>query len=77
MYAIRSYYVRDNLGHHCVKKHEEKKPEREIALRDYSEDLVAGEYLTESTRDDPVILGATIVEKLKRSLSKACRTIAT
>jgi len=43
-------------------------PEREIALRDYSEDLVAGEYLTESTRDDPVILGATIVEKLKLEL---------
>ncbi|MEJ2202697.1 MAG: ABC transporter permease [Gemmatimonadota bacterium] len=43
-------------------------PEREIALQDYAEDLEAGEFLTESTRDDPLILGATIVEKLKLEL---------
>jgi ABC-type lipoprotein release transport system permease subunit len=43
-------------------------PELELALRDFGEDLSAGEYLTESTRDDPLILGATIVEKLKLEL---------
>jgi ABC-type lipoprotein release transport system permease subunit len=43
-------------------------PERELALRDFNEDLSVGEYLTESSRDDPIILGATIVEKLKLEL---------
>jgi ABC-type lipoprotein release transport system permease subunit len=40
-------------------------PAREIHLRDYSEDLDAGEYLDASDRDDPIILGAVIVEKLE------------
>ncbi len=43
-------------------------PEKEEALRDYSEDLARGEWLTESSRDDPVILGITIVEKLELEL---------
>lgn len=43
-------------------------PQREVALRDFAEDLTQGAYLTESTRDDPVILGATIVEKLELEL---------
>jgi ABC-type lipoprotein release transport system permease subunit len=40
-------------------------PERELALRDFSEDVDHGEYLDASTRDDPIILGAVIVEKLE------------
>ncbi len=43
-------------------------PGREQALKDYSEDLKEGEFLTESTRDDPIILGVTIVEKLELEL---------
>lgn len=43
-------------------------PDREVALRDFSEDLTVGEYLTETTRDDPLILGATIAEKLELEL---------
>jgi len=43
-------------------------PQRELALKDYSEDVKRGEYLTESDRDDPIILGATIVEKLELEL---------
>ena len=43
-------------------------PERELALRDLSEDLDAGEYLDESERDDPIILGSIIVEKLELEL---------
>lgn len=43
-------------------------PEREKALKNYSEDLSRGEYLGESSRDDPIILGATIVEKLELEL---------
>jgi len=43
-------------------------PERELALRDLSEHLEAGEYLDSSQRDDPIILGATIVEKLELEL---------
>lgn len=43
-------------------------PMRESALRDFSEDMKEGEYLTESTRDDPLVLGVTIVEKLELEL---------
>ena len=43
-------------------------PERELALRDFSEDVKQGEYLDESERDDPLILGAVIVEKLELEL---------
>lgn len=43
-------------------------PSREIALRDFSEDLAQGEYLDASERDDPIILGAIIVEKLELDL---------
>jgi ABC-type lipoprotein release transport system permease subunit len=43
-------------------------PSREISLRDFSEDLEAGEYLDVSDRDDPIILGAVIVEKLELEL---------
>jgi ABC-type lipoprotein release transport system permease subunit len=43
-------------------------PAREIALRDYSEDLEVGEYLDASERDDPLILGAVIAEKLELEL---------
>ncbi|MFO8174402.1 MAG: hypothetical protein R6T96_08985 [Longimicrobiales bacterium] len=43
-------------------------PMRELALRDFSEDMKEGEYLTESTRDDPLVLGVTIVEKLELEL---------
>ena len=39
-------------------------PERELALRDLSEDVELGDYLDASDRDDPIILGAVIVEKL-------------
>jgi putative ABC transport system permease protein len=43
-------------------------PQRELALRDFSEDLEAGEYLDASDRDDPIVLGAVIVEKLELDL---------
>jgi ABC-type lipoprotein release transport system permease subunit len=43
-------------------------PARETALRDYSEDIEAGDYLGESGREDPIILGAVIVEKLELEL---------
>ena len=43
-------------------------PEREKALRDFSEDVTVGEYLDAGTRSDPLILGATIVEKLELEL---------
>jgi putative ABC transport system permease protein len=43
-------------------------PERELALRDFSEDLEEGAYLDASDRDDPLILGAVIVEKLEMEL---------
>ena len=43
-------------------------PAKEIYLRDFSEDLDAGEYLDASERDDPIILGAVIVEKLELEL---------
>jgi ABC-type lipoprotein release transport system permease subunit len=43
-------------------------PERELALRDFSEDVDEGDYLDASTRDDPIILGAVIVEKLELEL---------
>ena len=43
-------------------------PERELALRDLSEDVEVGAYLDASDRDDPIILGAVIVEKLDLEL---------
>jgi len=43
-------------------------PDREKALRDFSEDLEAGVYLDDSERSDPLILGAAIVEKLDLEL---------
>jgi ABC-type lipoprotein release transport system permease subunit len=43
-------------------------PEREIALRDLSEDVDVGNYLDATQRDDPIILGAVIVEKLELDL---------
>jgi len=43
-------------------------PQRETALRDLSEDLEAGEYLDTTERDDPLILGAVVVEKLELDL---------
>ncbi len=43
-------------------------PVRELALRDLSEDLHQGVYLDSTERDDPIILGATIVEKLELEL---------
>jgi ABC-type lipoprotein release transport system permease subunit len=43
-------------------------PEREAALRDFSEDLEAGVYLGDSDRSDPLILGAVLVEKLDLDL---------
>ena len=42
--------------------------EREVALRDFAEDLEAGVYLDASPRADPLILGAVIVEKLELEL---------
>jgi ABC-type lipoprotein release transport system permease subunit len=39
-----------------------------LALRDLSEDVDVGVYLGDSGRDDPIILGATIVEKLELDL---------
>jgi ABC-type lipoprotein release transport system permease subunit len=42
--------------------------EKEKALRDLSEDLDEGVYLTETDRADPIILGSTIVEKLELDL---------
>jgi len=52
-------------------------PERELALRDLSEDLVEGAYLDESDRDDPIILGAVIVEKLELELGNRVVITAT
>jgi ABC-type lipoprotein release transport system permease subunit len=43
-------------------------PERELALRDFSEDVEVGVYLDATDRDDPIILGAVIVEKLELDL---------
>jgi ABC-type lipoprotein release transport system permease subunit len=43
-------------------------PERELALQDLSEDVEEGAYLDETDRDDPIILGAVIVEKLELKL---------
>lgn len=43
-------------------------PEREAALRDFSQDVEQGAWLTESQEDDPIILGVTIVEKLELEL---------
>jgi ABC-type lipoprotein release transport system permease subunit len=43
-------------------------PERELALRDLSEDVKAGNYLDVSDRDDPILLGSVIVEKLELEL---------
>ncbi len=43
-------------------------PERELALRDLSEDVDVGNYLDATERDDPIILGAVIVEKLELDL---------
>lgn len=43
-------------------------PARERGLRDYSRDVRLGEYLTQSTRRDPIILGAALVEKLELEL---------
>jgi ABC-type lipoprotein release transport system permease subunit len=43
-------------------------PEQELALRDLSEDLEIGSYLDATDRDDPIILGAVIVEKLELDL---------
>ena len=43
-------------------------PERESALRDLSKDVDFGNYLDATDRDDPIILGAVIVEKLEMEL---------
>jgi len=43
-------------------------PGRELALRDFSEDVDLGEYLDVSEREDPIILGSVIVEKLELEL---------
>jgi ABC-type lipoprotein release transport system permease subunit len=43
-------------------------PELELALRDFSEDVEEGEYLHAGSRDDPLLLGAVIVEKLELEL---------
>lgn len=43
-------------------------PQRELALQDWSEELEEGHYLDETDRDDPIILGAVIVEKLELEL---------
>ncbi len=43
-------------------------PERELSLRDLSEHLEEGVYLDGTDRDDPIILGAVIVEKLELEL---------
>jgi putative ABC transport system permease protein len=43
-------------------------PEREVALKDYAEDLKAGAFLDEAGRADPLILGSVIVEKLELEL---------
>jgi ABC-type lipoprotein release transport system permease subunit len=43
-------------------------PAREHALHDLSEDLKIGEYLDQTDRDDPIILGAIVVEKLELDL---------
>ncbi|NNM06482.1 MAG: ABC transporter permease [Gemmatimonadetes bacterium] len=43
-------------------------PTREHALHDLSEDLEQGEYLDQTERDDPIILGAVVVEKLELDL---------
>jgi len=43
-------------------------PDRELALRDLSDDVDVGNYLDATERDDPIILGAVIVEKLELDL---------
>jgi len=43
-------------------------PRREAALRDFSEDVDVGEYLDATERDDPILLGSVIVEKLELEL---------
>jgi ABC-type lipoprotein release transport system permease subunit len=43
-------------------------PERELALRDLTDDITEGTYLDQGDRDDPIILGAEIVEKLDLEL---------
>jgi ABC-type lipoprotein release transport system permease subunit len=43
-------------------------PQREMALRDLKDDVTEGAYLDQTDRDDPIILGAEIVEKLDLEL---------
>jgi len=43
-------------------------PVREHALHDLSEDLKVGEYLDGTDREDPIILGSLVVEKLELDL---------
>lgn len=41
---------------------------RELTLRDLSSDVAEGTWLAEATRNDPIVLGATLVEKLELEL---------
>ncbi len=43
-------------------------PAREAELKDYSRDLKSGTFLDDSDRKDPLVLGATIAEKLDLEL---------
>lgn len=43
-------------------------PSREAALRDFSEDVDVGEFLDVTERNDPILLGSVIVEKLELEL---------
>ena len=43
-------------------------PGREETLRSFSDDVKEGDWLTESDRDDPIVLGVTITEKLELEL---------
>jgi ABC-type lipoprotein release transport system permease subunit len=43
-------------------------PAREVAIRDLSDDVTVGTYLDQPDRDDPIILGREIVEKLELEL---------
>jgi ABC-type lipoprotein release transport system permease subunit len=43
-------------------------PERETVFRDLADDVGRGKWLTESERDDPLLLGATLAEKLELEL---------
>lgn len=43
-------------------------PALESGLRDFARDVRLGEYLTESTRRDPILLGSALVEKLELEL---------